>query len=163
MCNISTLPDLTFNLNVIYEALRAASQLTSQYCITKLSEALTQPETCEQFNNFSYITDIMCQEVRQNYCTAEWRTLELNSIISEGLIDCSEDTRSINCSEQFGLAHNDSICLPLCNEFSQYSETITTVFFAISILSHITNIIGGMAVLITIFIKRQKMYVTLHN
>ena len=101
----------------------------------------------------------MCQEVRQNYCTAEWRTLELNSTISEGLIDCNEDTPSIDCGEQFGLAHNDSICLPLCNEFSQYGEVFTSVYFAVSIISHITNLIGGIAVLIIAFCKRQKMYV----
>ena len=142
-----------------YEALRVTSQSTSQYCITKLSETLTQPETCEQFDNFSYIMDIMCQHVRQTYCTSEWRLLELNSTISERLIDCSEDTDSIDCGDQFGLAYNDSVCLPLCKQFSQYSEEFTNVYFAISILSHILNMIGGMAVLIIAICKRQKMYV----
>ena len=101
----------------------------------------------------------MCQHVRQNYCTAEWRTLELNSTISERLIDCSEDTGSIDCGKQFGLAQNDSICLPLCKQFSQYGEVFTSVYFAVSIISHITNLIGGIAVLIIAFCKRQKMYV----
>ena len=162
-CNISNSSQPDSTLIFTYETLRAISQSTSQYCITKLSETLTQPETCEQFDNFSYIMDIMCQQVRQNYCTSEWRLLELNSTISERLIDCSEDTGSIDCGDQFGLAYNDSVCLPLCSEFSQYSETITTALFAIGIFSHITNIIGGMAVLITAFNKRQKMYVTLHK
>ena len=107
--------------------------------------------------------DIMCQQVRQNYCTSQWRSLEFNSTISEMLIDCNDDTGTIDCGEQFGLAYNDSICLPLCSEFSQYSDTITAAFFAISIFSHVTNIIGGMAVLIMVLRKRQKMYVTLYS
>ena len=75
------------------------------------------------------------------------------------LIDCYEDTGTIDCGEQFGLAYNDSICLPLCKQFSQYGEASTNVYFAMSILSHIMNMIGGMAVLIIAFCKRQKMYV----
>lgn len=155
-CNVSTQPD--FTLAYTYEALRMASQLTSPFCITKLSETLTQPTTCRQLNNFTYMTDVMCQQVRQNYCTAEWRSLELNSTISEGLIDCDEETASVDCGEQFDLAYNDSICLPLCNRFAQYDETYTAVYFVVAIISHLTNMIGGIIVLVIVFIKRQKMF-----
>ena len=154
-CNVSTQPNIT--LVHTYEALRMASQLTSPFCIAKLSKTLTQPTTCRQLNNFTYMTDIMCQQVRQNYCTAEWRLSELNSTISERLIDCDEETTSIDCGEQFDLANNDSICLPLCNRFSQYDETNTAVYFAVAILSHLTNMVGGIIVLVIVFIKRQKM------
>ena len=153
-CNVSAPPDS--NLPDTYEALREASQFTYPFCITKLSEALTQPETCEQLNNSSYIEDIMCQEVRQSYCTAEWRLLELNDN-SEGLINCDEETASISCDKQFVLANNDSMCWPLCTKFSQYDETFTNVYVALAIFSHITNMIGGVAVFIASYIKRRKM------
>ena len=45
---------------------------------------------------FVWRVAIMCQEVRQQYCTAEWRVLELDEF--EGLIDCADYRR--NCSTQ---------------------------------------------------------------
>ena len=99
----------------------------------------------------------MCQKVRQHYCTAEWRLLELNSTLSDGLIDCDGETASINCSKQFGLVNNGSLCLPLCTKFSQYDDTFTSVYMVLSIISHITNMIGGIAVFIASYIKRRKM------
>jgi len=142
-----------------YEALRQASQLTSPFCITELSETLTQPVVCNQFNNTSYIKDVMCQQVRQKYCTAEWRSLEQNRTIAKNMFDCNEygEIAPVNCSKQFGLVYNDSFCLPLCDEFSEYGETFTTVYFILNIISHITNIIGGVAVLTASFLKRRKM------
>ena len=154
-CNVSAPPDS--NLSDTYEALRKASQSTYPFCITKLSEALTQPETCKQLNNSSYIEDIMCQKVRQSYCTAEWRLSELNNSTSEGLINCDKETASINCDKQFVLANDDSMCRPLCTKFSQYDETFTNVYVALTIISHITNMIGGVAVFIASYIKRRKM------
>lgn len=120
-----------------------------------MNETLTQPETCEQLNNYSYIKDVMCREVRQEYCTAEWRLLELKSF--EGLIDCDGETASINCSKHFGLANNGSICLPLCTEFSQYDDTFTDVYMALFIIAQLTNMVGGIAVFIASYIKRRKM------
>ena len=152
-CNVNT----DSNLLGTYEALRAVSQFTYSFCITKLSETLAQPETCEQLNNSSYIKDIMCQKVRKNYCTAEWKRLELNSTLSEGLINCDEKTVSINCDKQFGLVNNDSMCWPLCTKFSQYDETFTDVYIALTIISHIINMVGGVTVLIASYIKRRKM------
>ena len=151
-CNVTTDSNLLDTL----EALREVSQSTYPFCITKLSETLAQPETCEQLNNSSYIKDIMCQKVRQNYCTAEWRRLELNSTLSKGLINCDNKTASINCDKQFGLVNN-SVCWPLCTKFSQYDETFTDVYSALTIISHIINMIGGVAMLIASYIKRRKM------
>ena len=55
-------------------------------------------------SNESYVKDIVCQQVRQEYCTAEWRMLEVNNQ-TDGLIDCEEydETASLNCGDQFVL------------------------------------------------------------
>ena len=61
------------------------------------------------------------------HCRRE-RVLELNE--SEELIDCNDygETVPLNCSDQFGLDNNGSICRPLCKTFSQFSETFIAVF-----------------------------------
>ena len=99
----------------------------------------------------------MCQKVRQQYCTAEWRLLELNGTVSEGLIDCEGETASINCSKQFGLINNGSKCSPLCTKFSQYDDTFTNVYMVLTIFSYIINMAGGVAVFVASYIKRHKM------
>ena len=103
-------------------------------------------------NNDSYVKDIVCQQVRQEYCTAEWRMLEVNNQTDE-LIVCEEyeETAPLNCSDQFGLADNGSVCLPLCEEFSTISSAI---FYTISSLISIT---GGLIVIAISFKKRKKM------
>ena len=95
-----------------YEALRLVSHYP--FCVNKVEEQFTKLKNCG--NDPSCVESIMCQEVRQQYCTAEWRVLELNE--SEGLIDCTNygETAPLNCSNQFGLTNNGSICLPLCSE-----------------------------------------------
>ena len=72
----------------------------------------------------------MCQEVRQEHCTAEWRRSESNRNFS--LIDCDEygETATLNCSDQFGLDDYGSICSPLCKEFLQEGKTATTTIRA---------------------------------
>jgi len=97
----------------------------------------------------------MCEEVRQQYCTAEWRMLELNK--SEGLINCSDygETAPLNCSDQFGLANNGSVCLPLCKEFSQFTETFTTVFSTWLVVFNAVNVVGGIICLI-VSVRRIK-------
>ena len=85
----------------------------------------------------------MCQEVRQEYCTAEWRLLELNE--SERLIDCSDygETALLNCSDQFDLDNNGSTCRLLCEKFSQFSKTFTSFFPPWLAVFSGLNVIGG--------------------
>ena len=103
-------------------------------------------------NNELYVKDIVCQQVRQEYCTAEWRMLEVNNQ-TDGLIVCEEyeETAPLNCSDQFGLADNGSVCLPLCEEFSIISNP---VLYTISAL---ISIIGGLTVIVISIKKRKKM------
>ena len=113
-----------------FEALRTINlPLSQQYCTERVQvERLFCDALMECSSNESYAKKIVCQQVRQEYCTAEWRMLEVNQ--TGGLIDCEEyeDTAPLNCGDQFGLAHNGSVCLPLCEEFSQYSKAYTNPY-----------------------------------
>ena len=99
----------------------------------------------------------MCREIRQQYCTAEWRILELNG--SEELINCTDygETAPLNCSDPFGLANNGLVCLPLCDKFSQFSKTFTDFYpFWLAIFSGL-NVIGGIISLVVSVYKIKKL------
>ena len=136
-----------------YEALRLVSRYP--FCVNKVEEQFTKLQNCS--NDSGCVESVMCQEIRQQYCTAEWRVLELNE--SEGLIDCINygETAPLNCSDQFGLTKNGSVCLPLCAEFSQYSETFTTLFPIWLIIFSGLNVIGGIISLVISVYKIKKL------
>ena len=123
-----------------YEALRTINLPSSQqYCSERVETLFC--DALMECSNESYVKDIVCQQVRQEYCTAEWRMLEVHNQ-TDGLIDCEEyeETAPLNCSDQFDLASYGSVCLPLCGEFSQYSEAYTTpriVLFAVCLFINI--------------------------
>ena len=101
---------------------------------------------------------ILCGEVRQKHCTAEWRILEVNNR-SEELIDCYGfgETGQPNCSEQFDLSNNGSICLPLCKEFSQHGEQFTNIFVGFHAPVYLMNALVGIIVLVACLWNRIKM------
>ena len=140
-----------------YEALRITNLPSSQnYCIERVEKLFC--DALMECSNESYVKDMVCQQVRQEYCTAEWRMLEL-SYQTDGLIDCEdyEETAQLDCSDQFDLTNDGSACLPLCEEFSQFPETYTTfrnIFYAICL---VIGIIGGMIVIAISYRKRKKM------
>jgi len=110
----------------------------------------------------SYVRGLMCKEVRQEYCTAEWRRAEMSRshMLNGGsLIDCDEygETATLDCSDQFGLDENGSICSPLCKDFSKDGERATTVFIATTAIAHLINVFGGIVVLIASFKNRKNM------
>ena len=100
----------------------------------------------------------MCQQVRQEYCTSEWRMLEVNNQ-TEGLIVCDdyEETAPLICGDQFGLSDNESICLPLCEELSTLSHGTIVLYPIISLIS----IIGGLIVIAISLKKRKKCMIQL--
>lgn len=63
----------------------------------------------------------------------------------------------LNCSDQFELADNGSVCLPLCEKFSFFDETFTTVHIVLTGIANGVNIIGGIVVVIVSIRKRKKM------
>ena len=120
------------------------------FCITKRFSELS--------NDSVHLKSIMCREIRQDHCTAERRAaLELNG--SEELIDCTDygETAPLNCSDSFGLDCNDSVCLPLCEEFSQFSKPFTHFFrFWLATFSGL-NVIGGIISLVVSVYKMKKL------
>ena len=140
-----------------YEALRTINLPSSQqYCGERVETLFC--DALMECSNESYVKDIVCQQVRQEYCTAEWRVLEVHNQTDE-LIYCEEyeETAPLNCGDQFDVTNDGSACLPLCGEFSQFPETYTSprnIFYAISIF---IGVIGGIIVIAISYRKREKM------
>ena len=160
-CNFSAL-----NLNsgcmgqilYIYEALRTINPPSSQLYCTERVEVLFCDALME-CNNESRVKDIVCQQVRQEYCTSEWRLLEAHNQTDDQLIDCEdyEETAPLNCGDQFGLINDESVCLPLCEDFSLYSEAYTTPHIVLSATASFLVVIGGIIVITISFKKRKTM------
>ena len=76
-----------------------------------------------------------------------------------GLIDCEEyeETAPLNCGDQFDLTNDGSVCLPLCAEFSQYSEAYTTPIVVLHAIFLFMNVIGGILIIVISIKKRKKM------
>ena len=139
-----------------YESLKGASNYTNQFCLNHTYLFCEALEHCSsgQDNNAS---ELLCTQVRQNICTAEWRIIEVNNR-SEELIDCQGETSQPNCAEQFDIADNNSVCLPLCKEFSQYGPSFTNFIVGLTVIVHLVNSVGGIIVIIACILNRAKMY-----
>ena len=159
-CPNTTIRDSPCTEDVIYtyESLKVASALTNEFCVNE-----TCPAFCAALNlcNIGNDTDargLLCTEVRQQYCTAEWRILEVNNR-SEYMIDCDGfgKTGKPNCVEQFDLADGDSVCLPLCKEFSIYDDKFTDAIVALTAFAHLVNVLGGIISFFACIVNRKKM------
>ena len=145
----------TRDLTVLYNALGLIGQVEDSFCIS-----MTQHLFCQALNNChnqSYVDDMVCQDVRQEYCTAEWRIVEL--LGGAGLTDCVAygETERLTCSDQFGVDDTGLACQPLCKEFSQYGESTTTAITLLTGIASAVNVIGGIVVLIVAYYRREKM------
>ena len=158
-CTNATTQELSCTEDVIhtYESLKVASALTNPFC-TKAS-----PLFCKALNSCNSKSDaaakrILCTIVRQQFCAAEWRILEANNR-SEHLIDCQGygETSKPNCVKQFDLADGDSVCLPLCKDFSQHNERFTDGTVALHAFVHLINVLGGITVFVACTVNRKKM------
>ena len=155
-CNFTD-SDYVDQILYTYEALGTINLPSSQqYCSERVETLFC--DALMECSNESYVKDIVCQQVRQEYCTAEWRMLEVHNQ-TDGLIDCEEyeETAPLNCSDQFDLANDGSLCLPLCGEFSQYSEEYTTPHVVLYAVSQFISITGGITVIAISYKKRKKM------
>ena len=102
-----------------------------------------------EHNNECYVKFLICQQIHQENCIAKLEGTEWS-------FNCT-GYDSLNCGDQFDLANNGSVCLPLCRKFSQYSETYTTPHVILLAISLFIGIIGGVIVIIISFRKRKKM------
>ena len=135
--------------------------LTNPYCLAVAHSRLNlfcKALTLCSIGQDLHVKAVLCQGVRQKICTAEWRILEFNNR-SEELIDCSlfGETDYPNCTEQFDLANNGSVCLPLCKEFSQHGKILTDARVALNAFCHMVNVLGGIIIFIACVWNRSKM------
>lgn len=105
-----------------------------------------------------------CKRIRDDVCFVEWRLLELSEYANH-LPNCSvfndtdesiDERLNIVCNNQFGL-YCDSLCLPLCKEFSQNSEGITLLQDILFIFAAISSLLGGTFVIIIAIYRRNSM------
>ena len=153
-CNFSN-SNYTKPILYTHEALRTINLPSSQlYCTERVEASLC--DDLMECSNESCVKDIVCQQVRQEYCTAEWRLLELHNQTDQS-IDCTGygETATLNCSDQF--ASNGSLCLPLCGEFSQHSEGFTKHYIVLYATCLSISFVGGLTVIIFSIWKRKKM------
>ena len=161
-CNVTVQQSsCTEDVIFTFESLKAASNLTNPYCLSVAHYHLNV--FCKALSLCSISNDLhakatLCQGVRQKVCTAEWRILEYNNR-SDQLIDCSifEETDYPNCTEQFDLANNGSVCLPLCKEFSLEGKVLDNALVGVYAFCHLVNVLGGIIVFIACVWNRSKM------
>ena len=141
-----------------YESLKVASALTDPFCVNGTYQAFCKALNLCSIGNDTDARGLLCTEVRQQNCTAEWRILEVNNR-SEYMIDCDGfgKTGKPNCVEQFDLADGDSVCLPLCKEFSIYDDKFTDAIVALTAFAHLVNVLGGIISLYACIVNRKKM------
>ena len=146
-----------------------SSRLTSAECRDKFMSFLCADflVPCDLNNSNAMVTRPTaseCKEIRDDICFAEWKLLEL-SLYAELLPNCSNyddsnddmDSRPDQvCNDQFKL-YCDSLCLPLCKEFSQNSEGLTLLQDILFIFAAISSLIGGTIVIIIAIYRRDSM------
>ena len=160
--SIDTSAPCTEQIIYTYEALKVASAFTNPFCANTYPLFCKALELCStgQPLVIGQAYGLLCTQARQKLCTAEWRILEVNDR-SEELIDCQGlgfgETDHPNCTEQFDLADNNSVCLPLCKEFSQHGKKFTDTIVGLSGIVHLMNVIGGIIVIIACILNRTKM------
>ena len=151
-CNLSASDsDYVDQLLCTYEALEMLNLSSSQaYCSERLEKLFCNASM--ECNDEPCVKDLICQQMQRENCTEIYEE-------TKWLFDCKEngETGMLNCSDQFDLANNGSVCLPLCGEFSQYSETYTTPHIIILATSLFIGIVGGITVIVVSFRKRKKM------
>ena len=115
----------------------------------------------------SYVDDLeeQCVQVRDDNCTIEWRVLEniydvsipsCDSFSVGGTLTLDKAPPVNTCPDQFNL-YCDSVCLPSCEDFSQFSHEATVVSYALIITFQLTGVISGVITLIGCLFNRKKM------
>ena len=117
-------------------------------------------------NDASHDLITECLEVRDDTCAAEWRMVE--SFLDFTLPSCnnfygsenftSEKAPALNCPPDFGVFCG-SLCQPLCDEFSLFSEAATVAYKVLNIMFDVMAIIAGVITILACCMHKEKMYV----
>ena len=134
---------------------------------------------CDNNGGFQFITKDECLNLQNVICASEWIIAlsiapelvpdceQLNNTLGKDIMQSPGDFEQLNlnnsnvdsnqCPENFGDFCNNTKCLPLCSQFSQYNEITTTVRKSIDIFAAILAISGGIFSIILTVIRRKKM------
>ena len=107
----------------------------------------------------------MCEEVRDNSCSSEWRIAE--NFYDQLVPDCISYGQDMNltfqrapnlpCPVHFDHFCN-SICLPLCGEYSLLTQDSSSNFsIYLAVVAGVTGLIGGIITLIICYYRRSKL------
>ena len=107
-----------------------------------------------------------CIQVRDNRCSSEWRVAENLFSISVPSCDSFKNGTNITfssapiqtCPDMFAVFCG-SLCLPLCQEVTMFSDGVDTAFRVWFTVLYAVNLIGGVINVIASIVYRQKMYV----
>ena len=142
--------------------------LENSHCTTDLLNFACSAVELEINNTYNTDIDLAerCFEVRDGKCSVEWRIAEVFFNIS--LPDCESFNTSmkfmasrapaLDCPDNFGV-FCDSLCQPLCAEFSVslFNAATITANKAIHIILYLISIFGGVITLIACYFHRKKM------
>ena len=105
-----------------------------------------------------------CVEVRDNDCPVEWRVLE--NLFDANIPSCESYAANksltfakappLKCPNQFN-AFCGSVCLPVCEEYSQVPQDAAVAFDVLTAMFIIIDLIGGLVTLAACFCNREKM------
>ena len=105
-----------------------------------------------------------CVKIRDNDCSAEWRLLE--NVFNLPLPSCESFTMNrtitfskappLECPSQFD-AFCDSVCLPVCEEYSLVPRDASVASNTLTIIFIIIGMIWGLITLIACYYNRKKM------
>ena len=148
---ISPLGNQDENISLIVQVIRTVSvMLNNEQCINAVI-----PFFCKAV--FSSYEDLEeeCVHIRDNNCTTEWRVLE--NIFNVSIPGCkSTKAKPLNCPDQFSV-FCDSVCLPSCPDFSQFSEVANVTNYAVMVIFELIGLISGVITLVACLFNRKKM------
>lgn len=159
-------------LTLFFNNLEIFSDLLSKECSAVIMPFLCQYAypPCDVDGNAQFITREHCMSIRDEVCASEWRfamatklgsLLPLCEAIDANNYNVIFNEEEVNTSEPLKCHHQFKefcgVCLPLCATFSQYSDQVKNVEYAVITASGIFGTIGGIIMLIITAIRRKTM------
>ena len=123
----------------------------------------TEVNMCNEINNLHIESQNLflsaaqdCNKLKDGMCEDRWNETSSN------LSNCStyyiQNESSPVCPDQFGVFCN-TLCLPLCNEFSQNENSVTYAIDSLIKLNFfIANLISCLVIVVSILMKRKKIF-----
>ena len=157
--NCSTRSAVISALQVIYTIGVLSSDTR---CIESFS-CETIHAVCDSDTNLTSLS-VQCVELRDNNCPVEWRVAE--NFFNISVPDCNningiDNTTTIitpplNCPDNYGVFCG-SFCLPLCDEMSPFSGTVTVFFRVWASIFHVFSMISSTLVIVASLLNYRKM------